>query len=1129
MNILKITTLLVVLVAIILAVGTACQKQSTPRILVFSKTAKYRHAAIDDGKTAILKLGKENGFTVDTTENTDFFKEEKLKNYAAVIFLNTTGDVLNYEQQADFERYIQAGGGYMGVHAATDTEYDWQWYNNLVGAYFSNHPKIQEATLNVLDKTHPATAFLDKKWDRKDEWYNFKNINPEIKVLLTIDEESYKGGKNGASHPMAWYHEYDGGRAFYTGLGHTKESYIDPLFLQHLLGGVQYAIGQNQLNYELAHTERVPTEKRFVKEVLDFNLDEPMELEELPGRGIIFIERRGNIKLYDFEYATTKTIANLEVRYENEDGLLGIAVDPNYQENNWIYLFYSVPDESDNQFGKQHVSRFDLVGDSLLLASEKLLLEIPTIRKCCHSGGSLEFDKDGLLYIGVGDNTNPFASQGYSPIDERPNRALWDAQRSAANTNDFRGKILRIKPEKDGTYSIPEGNLFVDNLENTRPEIYVMGCRNPFRFSIDSQTGFVYWGDVGPDAGKPDSLRGPAGMGEFDQARKAGFWGWPYTRGNNQAYGDHNFAKKETGAKFVPATLVNNSPNNTGIKNLPPAQKSMIWYSYVPSEEFPWLGDGGINPMGGMVYHAADYPDAEEYFPSYFENKLFVYEWVRDWIYVVTLDENHNYVKAESFMPSTEFSHPMDMIFGSDGYLYMLEYGQKWNQRNMDARLDRIRYNEGNLLPTASVAVDKVVGATPLTVQFSAANSKDYDDEELQYEWFFTGEDVQSNEVEPTFTFSEPGIYQVELRVTDSTGEQATTYQKIIAGNAPPTLSIELDEKDNMFYKGKEIAYKVVVADLEDGSTAKQEISPEDVKVTLTYIPEGRDLVVATLGHQQNTVPAGLQLINKSDCKACHALNEKVAGPSYTDIANKYTRKDKNQLVKNIIKGSSGIWGETMMSAHPQLKIEEVEKIVGYILSLKPDENKVEKDLPLAGTLTFEDHPSSSKESESTGIYVLMASYLDQGNAQVEDSKLSVNKQFIFKPPVLEAEEATERSEGTKVISRRNNKYVGDIRHNAFLRFEDVDLANLKHIQLATKFNKNYAYKGLIELREGSKDGRLIGQTNIEYFSDKKGKLETYDFPFQSTTPSADLYVVFKNETKKDQSVTDVDKLILMY
>ena len=1110
----------------IILLSTSCKKQEPPRILVFSKTAKFRHSAIEAGKTAIMKLGTENGFLVDTTEHADYFKEEQLKQYAAVIFLNTTGDVLDYPQQASFERYIQAGGGFVGVHAATDTEYDWKWYNDLVGAYFNGHPKIQEATLNCLNQTHPSTAFLDKTWVKKDEWYNFKSINPDVKVLLTIDESSYEGGIHGTEpHPMAWYHDYDGGRAFYTGLGHTKETYQEPLFLQHLLGGIQYAIGGGTLNYQLAHTSLVPEENRFVKEVLDFNLDEPMELDELPGRGLLFVERRGAIKLYDFEYATTKTIAQLPVRYENEDGLIGLAVDPNYKENNWIYLFYSAIDESDKEFGKQHISRFDLVDDSLLLASEKILLDIPIIRKCCHSGGSLEFGKDGLLYIGVGDNTNPFESQGYAPMDERPNRALWDAQKSAANTNDLRGKILRIIPKADGAYSIPEGNLFPEGTANTRPEIYVMGCRNPFRFSIDSKTNFVYWGDVGPDAGKEDSVRGPAGMGEFDQARHAGFWGWPFTRGNNQAYGDHNFTTEKTGPKFNPAKLVNNSPHNTGLQNLPPAQESMIWFSYAASEEFPWLGKGGVNPMGGMVYHAEDYPNAEQLFPNYFENKLFVYEWMRDWVYVVTMDENHDYVKAESFMPSTEFSHPMDMLFGSDGHLYVLEYGQKWNSRNMDARLDRIRYIEGNRQPIAAVTADKAVGAAPLTVQFSAANSKDYDNEVLQYAWSFTDDDVQATEAEPAFTFSEAGIYNVSLKVTDPSGESATTHQKIIVGNDPPDLQIVLDETDRVFYDGKKVAYKIVVNDTEDGSTENQEIKSENVKVTLNYIPEGQDLVVAALGHQKNTVPVGLQLINESDCKACHAINEKVAGPSYMDIANKYSKADKNQLVSNIIKGSTGIWGETMMSAHPQLNIADVEKIVGYILSLKPDKDKIEKELPLVGTLDFKEH----LQSKSEGIYVLMASYLDKGNAKVEGAQLAAQEQFIFKPPIFEAEDADERSEGTSTWNRGKRTLVGSIKHNTFLKFNNIDLANLKNVQLAADFNKDYHYKGIVEIREGKADGTIIGKIPVDNFNKGKNIQRTFDIKVQSTTSKGDLFVVFKNEENVENFVMNADRITLEY
>lgn len=229
---------------LLIAIALLCFAYSIPKkkmsILVFSKTAGYRHASIKEGKIALMQLGATNNFIVDTTEDASFFTDKKLKKYSAVIFLSTTGDVLNNEQQLAFEKFIRSGKGFLGIHAATDTEYDWAWYGKLVGAYFLNHPKMQLAKLNVTDKTNPSVAHLPAVWERTDEWYNFKNINPDIKVVMTIDESSYEGGKNGATHPMVWYHEYDGGRAFYTELGHTAESYVDPLFLKHLLEGIKY-------------------------------------------------------------------------------------------------------------------------------------------------------------------------------------------------------------------------------------------------------------------------------------------------------------------------------------------------------------------------------------------------------------------------------------------------------------------------------------------------------------------------------------------------------------------------------------------------------------------------------------------------------------------------------------------------------------------------------------------------------------------------------------------------------------------------------------------------------------------------------------------------------------------------
>ncbi|MFB6455436.1 ThuA domain-containing protein [Chitinophaga sp. Hz27] len=234
----KVTTFLAFL---LLVTAISVSAKHKYRVLVFSKTKGFRHDCIPVAKAAIMKLGQQNNFAVDTTEDAAVFTYDNLKKYDAVIFSSTTGDVLDSAQQEAFIKYIHKGGGYMGIHAATDTEYDWPWYGKLAGAYFTSHPKQQIATLHVVDKSNIATKHLPDNWTRKDEWYNFKDINPDIHVLIKIDESTYEGGKNGDNHPMAWYHDFEGGRAFYTELGHTKESYDDPAYLQHLLGGIQYA------------------------------------------------------------------------------------------------------------------------------------------------------------------------------------------------------------------------------------------------------------------------------------------------------------------------------------------------------------------------------------------------------------------------------------------------------------------------------------------------------------------------------------------------------------------------------------------------------------------------------------------------------------------------------------------------------------------------------------------------------------------------------------------------------------------------------------------------------------------------------------------------------------------------
>jgi type 1 glutamine amidotransferase len=231
----------------IMAALASFKKPDTPQILIFTKTAGFTHSSIPDGVAAIKKIALQNGYRVNITANPDVFSPQIIAMYNAVVFLNTTGDVLNESQQQVFQQYINNGGGYVGIHAAADTELDWPWYNRLAGAKFAGHPNdpnVKQATIIVEQSGFPAVKGLPREWVRTDEWYNYTDIEPGLIVLAKLDETTYTGGTNNGNHPIAWYHDYDGGRAFYTGGGHTSESYSEPLFIQHLEGGINYAIGK---------------------------------------------------------------------------------------------------------------------------------------------------------------------------------------------------------------------------------------------------------------------------------------------------------------------------------------------------------------------------------------------------------------------------------------------------------------------------------------------------------------------------------------------------------------------------------------------------------------------------------------------------------------------------------------------------------------------------------------------------------------------------------------------------------------------------------------------------------------------------------------------------------------------
>lgn len=216
------------------------------KVLIFSLTKGYHHASIADGIVAIKQIGDKEGFEVDTTTNPALFTDANLKQYKALIFLSPTGnDLFNADQQQAFVNFIHKGGGFVGIHAATDCLYTWPWYGQLVGAYFVKHPKIQQAQLQITDHKHLSTKTLPDTWLHTDEWYNFKDVSDKLHILIKVDEKSYEGGTMGEEHPIAWYQQFEGGRIFYTELGHTADDFkTDTLFLTHLTGGIKYALGQ---------------------------------------------------------------------------------------------------------------------------------------------------------------------------------------------------------------------------------------------------------------------------------------------------------------------------------------------------------------------------------------------------------------------------------------------------------------------------------------------------------------------------------------------------------------------------------------------------------------------------------------------------------------------------------------------------------------------------------------------------------------------------------------------------------------------------------------------------------------------------------------------------------------------
>ncbi len=635
-----------------------------------------------------------------------------------------------------------------------------------------------------------------------------------------------------------------------------------------------------------------PDQSRFQKVLLNDRPGEPMSLAVLPDGRVLHTARTGQVRIHNPRTGLNTLVINMADTAQNprglyqhdEEGLQGIAVDPNYSENHWVYLYYSprlntptdvlgtginegdAPETLNTAEDRARLalfapstttsymvlSRFQFEGNTLDVSSEQEIIRVPEDRGiCCHVGGQIEFDGEGNLYLSTGDDTNPFQSAGYTPIDDRTNRnPAFDARRTSGNTNDLRGKILRIRvldnpaggtPGLGRSYTVPSGNLFRLGRAQTRPEIYAMGLRNPFRFSVNRRNGDVYVGDYSPDANRrvvPD--RGPAGQGRWMLIRRPANYGWPFCATPDLPYVDFDFTPDapQSGDYFdCGAGPINDSRNNTGLRRLPPVIFPDVWYSYPAADEgiFPELleqrGGDGIGPMGGPAYQFDPDNPSPLRFPRVFNGHPLFYEWTRDYVKVFELNRpNGGSLAAIHHLfggrttnnpddpgnPNVIMDNPMDMEFGSNGALYTLEYGDGFFSENPEAQLARVDFvRGGQYTPIVRVSATPTAALTaPLTVQFSSAGTHDIDNDRLRYFWDFDANGtVDSTEANPMFTYTERGIYEATLRVVDTSGRSASNSVRIIIGNQAPVVRLTAVSTSPPFNFGDTVHFTVTVTD----------------------------------------------------------------------------------------------------------------------------------------------------------------------------------------------------------------------------------------------------------------------------------------------------------------------------
>jgi cytochrome c len=891
-----------------------------------------------------------------------------------------------------------------------------------------------------------------------------------------------------------------------------------------------------------------PEESRFTQKVVVEGLEEPLQLEFDKSGQVYWIERIGQVKRFNENTGSVELLGKLNLAKAPAPGLIGILLDREFEKSKLLYLFYSA--EADKGEAMR-LSRFELENDGKLdIATEKIILTIPWEQPDgSHFGGGMTWDNGGNLYLSIGADSHatqysplPFTNEGGRGQDEA---------RTAGNTNDLRGTIIRIKPQSDGSYSIPEGNLFAQGSPNTLPEIYIMGNRNPWRVSIDSKTQYLHWGEVGPDAGVDSEELGPMGYDEFNVAKRAGNFGWPYFIGYNRAYKSYDYSTGNYGKAYDPDSSYNDSPNNTGLKILPPAQPALIAYPYQVSEEWPILGSAARSAVGGPIFRKADFSEtAERVFPKYFEGKWFVTDYVRNFIMVIEMDEDRSKVTSlERFLPAEMHTHsqPLDMDFSPNGDLYLVEYGIGGS-----GKISRIEYNAGNRAPIAAASSSAMDEKAPLELQLSSEGSLDLDGDPLTYQWTvkkINGNTQQTFETaNPTLKLEEEGKYEVKLEIADPSGLTSSDSFVVTVGNSKPQVKFKLVEGNQSFYfPDAIIRYEVSVTD-PDGSIEK-----DNVLVTAQYIPSGMGYPQLERLNKQGELNTDTQLkhlnakalVQKYNCVSCHTETKKLVGPAFQDVALKYRGNPKAYeiLTKSIAEGGSGKWGDIAMPPQPTLSSPEISQIIDYILEINI-EDATSIRLGSSGKYQTQAYEKKGRGGRldsyfrtplEMGSYVFLAIYTDGGSNETEGLELSGADYFLLRFPILAPENADLFSEtGISYTPSTNDPGFIFTGKGGYIGFNKIDLTGINQVKIGAPnrfWHWSHFVGATIEIRLGSPDGRLVGEPFTipaapkgekgPFFGEAMGAPAIIDV--SEAEGIHDLYIVVKNPAAKGS-----DALVMM-